>query len=815
MDQNLGAKTHTESEDRKRYPKLARVLDRVILWSVLGSVLVIPFLVLPWTMDALELPKQTVFLFLMSIGFVAWLGKAMAERSVQVTRSWLHLVVLVFVLGYGGVSLFSIDRYTSLAGHVGQYPWAFVSLIGFGLFYFLLTQSIREESRFYHALWMFLLSSSVVSLLAILELLGVPIFSWVPSAAGSTTYNSIGNINALGTYITIPILVATSLTVIGARARKSCPHGTFGNVIVWVSLALSVILAVLIDFWVIWVAVLLGAVLLIFLPILRARKMGEAKHMAVPAALVVLSILFLFIRTPFDVGIGSEVSPSWSATWNIARETLQEHPVVGSGPGTWMHDYAKHRSIAVNVSPYWTVRFERGVSSFLTLLATTGLIGISLWLVLLVSGLAKSAAHLITEGSDRRWEMYLPVFVGWGALVFLSFAYNYNFAHHFVFWLLLGLLASLIAQSTLTWDTRKSVVHSASLSLLFVLVLAGVVTGAWLLGQRYVSETRLAGALRLYQGGAPVEDVISKLEASESLNPWNDVALRNLSQAALIDTRNALTSAADDEKGNRVNAAVKRAIEAAKRATEVAPANVANWENFGGVLRAIASFTPGADEQAIAMFQEALNREPNNPSYWNDIGELFILRADAVSTLLSSSDEAVKEDARNRIGEELEAASVALNQSVQAKPDFAPAHYNLGLVYEREGRVPDAIAKLEQVLSTAPDDVGVAFQLGLLYFRNAEKDKAQNLFEQIVAFDPEYSNARWYLSFLYEEQGLYQEAIDQVHEVESRNIGNTAVIERLDQLMALRDGNADAAPVEIPTPVSEEISAPSDAEVTP
>ena len=235
------------------------------------------------------------------------------------------------------------------------------------------------------------------------------------------------------------------------------------------------------------------------------------------------------------------------------------------------------------------------------------------------------------------------------------------------------------------------------------------------------------------------------------------------------------------------------------------------------VYQSISSFTRGADDFALSNYEEALKREPNNPEFYDEMGKIYIMRSDAYATLLSSKDATQRADAQASSKAELDKAAEELNQAIQAKSDYAPAHYDLGILYEREGRIKDAITKLEQVLQVDNKDVGVAFQLGILYYRDGDKDKALNMFEQIVAIDPTYANARWFLAALYEENGRYDDAIAQVQQVLKTNPGNQTVTDRLQQLLKERASNPKAATTQptatstqtIPQPIQEQIKGPA------
>jgi len=813
MEQNLGAVV-TGQQELVQHLKLAKVLGWVVDACLYLAVVLVPLFFMPFSPDVLELNKQTLLIVLTSIAALAWIGQAVSQRKLTLSRSWLHLVVAVFVVGYFFAALFSQDHYLSFVGNTGQMQWAFVSILAFAVFYGIVANAVKSTSKLYDLILAYLGSSALVGILGFLQLVGVNPFGWMGTFAKGNTFNTIGTINSFGVYMTIPLILAASLTILGCKDRacilgKGGQKNVWAKVLVWLVLAVSVVIAILVDYWVVWAATLFGTALLVVIPIARSKRVDHPMKLIVPGVLVVLSVVLMLFRSPINLNLPSEVSPSTVASWNIARQTLQDHALFGSGPGTWIFDYAKYRSVATNLSQFWSIRFERGISTFLTLLASIGLVGMALWFILLISGIVKSASHLVRERDDDAWQAYLTVFAGWATVAFIAFFYNYNVAHHFAFWFLLALLASLVGRGSITWDMKSSVVNSALVSILFLFLCVTAVSVIWLSGQRLVAEAEFNGAVTGYQAGKPIQNSIDTLSSAVTLNGWNDNYERNISQAYLIRASQQLAAPASDDRTKQVQASVNAAVEAAKRATQISPANVNNWANYALVLQSISSFIRGADEQALAMYQEALAREPNNPSFANEIGKLHILRSDAYRVQLQSSDATLKAEAETSVKDELDKAADALNQAIAMKPDFAPAHYDLGLVYERQGRVQDAITKLEQVLSADSKNVGVAFQLAILYYRNNEKDKSQMVLEQIVAMDPTYSNARWYLASLYEEQGKIDDAIAQVEQVKALNPGVQDVETRLQDLQKLKDQNAKPTPAPLPAPVNEQITNPS------
>jgi len=800
-------------EPVKAMPGVSRFLNKVIDFCLHAAVFLLPLFFSPASIDVLELNKQTVLVVLSAVAGVAWLGRALSDKQFTLARNWFHLVTVLFGLGYLLVSFLSVDRYLSFVGALGQMPWAFSTVASLVVFYIVAVNRIRQTSQVYDFIFSFLLSSLIAGVYGLLQMFGIYL---VPMAAAQAkTFTSVGSLFSFVVYMTIPLIVASSLAFHGCRNNvcllgSNKLSGRVARGIVWAVIIVSLLSLIIIDYWVAWAALLFGTFITVLIGYLRTRKINQPSKLAIPGILVAVSVLLLFFRTPINLNLPSEVSPSALATFNIAKETLREMPVFGSGPGTWIYDYAKYRVQLVNLSPFWNVRFDRGFSFFLTLLATTGLIGASLWLILVISGIAKSAGHLLSERNDDVWYAYLIVFSGWLTFVFTSFFYNYNMAHLFALWLLMSLLGALLSKNSITWDARKSTYAYGVISVLFVVALIGGVTVTWLTGQRIVAESLFTSAVNQFRSGKTIDEVIVQIRRSTSLNPLLDMYHRNLSQAHLIKAANLIQSGVNEEKASVIQNEIKAAVDSALLASTVSPANVDNWSNLALIYQSVASFTRGADEFAIKNYQEASAREPQNPVFLNEIGKLYLLRSDAYRTQLSSGDAASRAVAQKNVDENLVLGEKSLKAAIAAKQDYLPARYNLGIVYERQGRVKDAITELENVLRVNNKDLGVAFELSILYYRNSQKNEALEVMKQVAAIEPTNVNARWYLSAMLEERGQYDEALAQLMPLAKQYPDNANVAQRINALNAAINARIRPETKPLPEPIREEITNSSD-----
>ncbi len=172
--------------------------------------------------------------------------------------------------------------------------------------------------------------------------------------------------------------------------------------------------------------------------------------------------------------------------------------------------------------------------------------------------------------------------------------------------------------------------------------------------------------------------------------------------------------------------------------------------------------------------------------------------ADIFSSGLQSSDEKVKADAETKIKENLTKAEEQLSKAIEVKADYAPAHFELALVYSRQGKIKEAISKLEAIKVDLPNDIGVAFQLGLLYAQNKELDKAVTELLRAVELAPNFANARWYLAAIYEEQGKKDLALAQLEEILKTNPENETVKQKIDALKNPPARESEPLPTPIP-----------------
>ena len=75
----------------------------------------------------------------------------------------------------------------------------------------------------------------------------------------------------------------------------------------------------------------------------------------------------------------------------------------------------------------------------------------------------------------------------------------------------------------------------------------------------------------------------------------------------------------------------------------------------------------------------------------------------------------------------------ALQRAVQLDPEFAKAHFNLGILYDQIHRYPAAVASYEQVEALSPEIPVIHFRLGVAYSRVGRTQEAQTSIQKYIS----------------------------------------------------------------------------------
>jgi len=227
-------------------------------------------------------------------------------------------------------------------------------------------------------------------------------------------------------------------------------------------------------------------------------------------------------------------------------------------------------------------------------------------------------------------------------------------------------------------------------------------------------------------------------------------------------------------------------IEVAKNATDRNPQDSQNWLNRGFIYENLLGFIDGAEIWAVNSYEEALTRRPNDPLIYTRIGRTYLGRANLLIGLFNrvGRDDPQAPQIGAEINANLAKAEENFKNATAINSFYGSALYNLGAVYERQGKLSEAAQQLVAYQQVRPNDAGLAFELGLLSYRIGEKEFAFQQLQRAVQLFPDYSNALWYLSLILEERDQFELALTGLQRILGLNPGNELVINKISELQA-------------------------------
>jgi tetratricopeptide (TPR) repeat protein len=168
-----------------------------------------------------------------------------------------------------------------------------------------------------------------------------------------------------------------------------------------------------------------------------------------------------------------------------------------------------------------------------------------------------------------------------------------------------------------------------------------------------------------------------------------------------------------------------------RRAIDASENNWATENNLGVFLSRI----PERQGEAVEHFEAALRIKPDYPQAENNLG-WCLATAGLYGPAIEHYQQALRlmpdlAEANENMGRALlncgrEVESIPyFGKAVRAKPNDANKHFGLALALSKiPGRVPEAISQYEAILRMSPDDHATHYNLGLLFERLGRLDEA-------------------------------------------------------------------------------------------
>ncbi|PJA64060.1 MAG: hypothetical protein CO160_00610 [Candidatus Portnoybacteria bacterium CG_4_9_14_3_um_filter_43_11] len=784
---------------------LKKILNFIIKFSLYALVFLTPLFWLPWAVEVFEFNKQYLLFSLIGLAFLAWLAKMIfIRRKVVFRRTSLDLWVVVFALIMILSAVFSVDEISSWLGFYGRFSDSVVVLLAVLISYFVVVNNVKIEKGSLKTIFRLILLSAFLSIAAaLLSVFGlwqkIPV-GWPPMMAFKS-FNGVGaSLEAFSIYLVgiIGLLVGMFLQRINLFKSRA-----FSGLIEILLCGLAVFLLMVAGFSPAWL--ILGVTMLIlFVIALWTRMFKERVNLlTLPIALILIAAFYWF-GVPSKIGLLSglsfqglnpsrEVVLDYETAAKVAWQGLKSYPILGSGPGTFVNDFAKFKPVSFNAAEFWNIRFDKAPSQILEMAAAAGVLGLLSYLMLIVVFallvfvfFSRKKMEALAKGKGEAESDYskfgLPLALGWLSLFLGQIFYYQNTVLLFYFWLFTALL--LIVWQGLQGGPAKKIEFSFKkipevgliFNVIFLILVFAAVGLFYLAGRFYWAEVKMSQPIDSN------EELISVFEQAVNLNNYRENYRQGLARAYLTGAWNEANKPEADRNINLIQALAAGAIQQAREAVALSPNSVGAQENLGMIYRDSSGLVGGTLPFAIEAMNKAKELEPTNPVFYREICRLRLLDEEA----------------------DLDETLGYCQKAVDLKPNYLDANIQLALVYEKKGELERAVKQMESLLNKlkgvsfergsalAGAATEIYFQLGRLHFNLNDLDKAVPMFEQAAIITPGYANARYALALSYAGKGRNEDALIQLQIVDQLAPNNENVRALMEQLSGTPAGETPA-----------------------
>jgi len=645
---------------------------------------------------------------LMTYGITAliislWITRMIVEQRVLFRRTLFDIPLLLFVVSQLLSTIFSIDPYTSFFGYYSRFHGGFLSTLTYvGLFYALVSN--LEKKHVKNLLVSALIAAVGAALYAFPEHYGrspscfliasgqggTPAFDvscWIQDVK-SRVFGTFGQPNWLAAYLitlfpvslgigisqlivkrqnwTVVGLAFLSLTlfftVLLFTQSRSGMAGLLISLLVFGGVSLGVLLsqhkirqskivgsvlaATLVGM--IGISQLYGQSLLANVDSLLARFNPGVTSQTESTAPVEESAP---VVNRLDIG-GTDSGEIRRIVWNGAINVFRRYPLLGSGVETFAYSYYQDRPVEHNNVSEWDFLYNKAHNEFLNYLATTGIVGLSTYVLLLIWFGVVVVAHVFKNHQVSAEESYhlIGMLAGITALT-VSNSLGFSTVMVTVLMFIFFGLTTILVQNETVIDIPKKPLTSWHYSSLIGVGLT-VMYVLWMIGSWWSADRDFTQGKGFLRAGY----------TREGLELLQSAIVQSPAEALFYD----------------------------ELATSYAQVAVSLFQQQDATAAAqLAAEAISTSDQALALNGRHIN-------FLKSRARLFIL--------LGTLDTKYYDRAR-----------ITLEDTIPRAPTDAKVRYNLALVEVAQGNLDRAQQRFEETLVLKPNYEGARLQLARLY----------------------------------------------------------------------------------------------------
>ena len=662
---------------------------------IIAMIILVPAIFYPRVIDVFDPIKTLTFSLLVIVGLMLWGFNVLKKEEFKIISNPLNIPVLSFMILCVLSLIWSNSPFISLK----ELP---LFLAG-PLLYFIVVNNINNERQINRIISAILIMGGLFGIYGILQYNGIDFSFWIGNYGRGKVFGLFGNAGYFAEYLILPLSIAISLflvsknktikilLLIGILTMVSTIALTFTRT-PYLSLVISFIF-----------------MLLLFVISRGKRLFKENKKIFIVIFLVIIIIISLIVvpnplNKPGTViskikGGASinQLTQGFSikrriATWKFTILLIKDHPLLGSGIGTFKYNSLRYQAKFFDQGDNRTI-YPYGVADkthneFLQLAAELGIIGLIIF-IWLIFAYFNYGLKILKREKDKYKQGIIIGLMGSVMAFLIDSIFWFPLHHSFtssLFWLCLGLLVVTGLKEDETVDknkpnkkitsTKNDIYQFKPLLFICIILLTAVLS-------TFVSRPFIA-RIYWYNGFKEIEkenwnEAIKIYEKALKWNPYLGEVYYDIGKIL---------------QDKELYGVSREYLEKAAKYIDHPdlPLDLAIIYLKNGML----------DEAAIKLKQAI--------SYQENEKLMLPLYAELGNTYLQLK--------------RYKPAEIVLKDALKINPDFINAHYGLAGAYLNQNKIEEALVELQKVIELAPDSQEANYARNIMQQIAQEKLKA-------------------------------------------------------------------------------------------
>lgn len=693
-------------------------LNFLIRWSFYTLFALVPIIFTGNTSELFEFNKMWLTFILTLLIAASWICKSIIERQIKIIRTPLDIPILLFLLSQTISTIFSLDSHVSLWGYYSRFNGGLLSLLSYAFLYFAFV-SFANKQFVMKCLYTILGSGIFVALWGLPSHFGYDptclvfrgtfdvscwTFAFQPKVR---IFSTLGQPDWLAAYLVYVLPLSIVCTFIFAKAKRHALSIFFLAItgLFYLDLLYTEARSGFVG---------IAAALLILLGYYLITEWKSFTHRSLVKSLkehtIFLGVIGIIVAATFVVGspfaqldkftLGyvtqllhqekqaqtAKTLPATTTTpptqelggtdsgkirlfvWQGAIQIFLHNPLFGTGVETFAYAYYQYRPAGHNLTSEWDYLYNKAHNEYLNYLATTGIIGLATYMVMIGYGLWLMGYGLWKPKSvkDDTSTLYATCYMQLGLLAgYVSILVTNFFGFSVVIMNILLFLTPAFVfflddsiETTKVWEFPKSAKTTAHVSeaawigigavgLVFLYFLI-VLTRFWLADVSYAYGMNLDHANEYQAAYSYLHDAVNTRPSEPTFQ-------------AELSANDAVLSVALAQQKDTTNAdkLAQESVQVSDNLAVSHPNDVTLWKTRVRVMYTLSQINPQYLSVALTAIQKAAQLAPTDAKVSYNLGLLY-----------------------GQTGN-LQKAVETLQNTIALKPDYRDAYYAQALFYRQ------------------------------------------------------------------------------------------------------------------------------------